>query len=417
MPKHKINKKDAVTFQVVHRSQQDPLIADEDAPQRVLVPIKPQNESKHPKPQSSHKPESSLHSDDEDIEEPREFSIKVALPPVVFASEVEEEVGMLGKAAPVSGPQLHLDPDVVAAMDDDFDYSDPENELEDNFIELAKGDFITEEGEEEDMNSDFSDECDSFDEEDERWKGAFDKEETKSRFTNYSITSSVIRRNENLRLLDEKFEKMFIDYDENEIGALDLEEIEGDVSSNILLDSALKEFTDVQKIENNEQNKTNLAALDDGSDEDLTDLVVVDSKKKWDCESILSSYSNIFNHPKKIVEPKSGKIRINKKTGIPNDVFTKNGLTVRTLDKLNQQNDLLESKSIPDHTSQLSMLSQRSKHETPEDRRVRKQKLKEYRKDRRIEKKLNTQAFKDEYSRQIKIDINNRNNVQGNKIL
>jgi len=32
---------------------------------------------------------------------------------------------------------LNLDPDIVAAMDEDFDFEDPENELEDNFIELA----------------------------------------------------------------------------------------------------------------------------------------------------------------------------------------------------------------------------------------------------------------------------------------
>lgn len=34
---------------------------------------------------------------------------------------------------------MDLDPDIVAAMDDDFNYSDPENELEDNFIKLANG--------------------------------------------------------------------------------------------------------------------------------------------------------------------------------------------------------------------------------------------------------------------------------------
>lgn len=62
---------------------------------------------------------------------------KINLPSSVFASNVEEKVGMLNKAAPVSGPQLDLDPDVVAAMDDDFDFDDPENQLEDNFIELA----------------------------------------------------------------------------------------------------------------------------------------------------------------------------------------------------------------------------------------------------------------------------------------
>ena len=36
--KHFIDKKNAVTFHLVHRSQRDPLQADEDAPQRVLLP-------------------------------------------------------------------------------------------------------------------------------------------------------------------------------------------------------------------------------------------------------------------------------------------------------------------------------------------------------------------------------------------
>lgn len=34
-----IDKKKSVTFNLVHRSQRDPLIADETAPQRVLVPV------------------------------------------------------------------------------------------------------------------------------------------------------------------------------------------------------------------------------------------------------------------------------------------------------------------------------------------------------------------------------------------
>lgn len=36
----------------------------------------------------------------------------------------------------------------------------------------------------------------------------FMQEETKSRFTEYSMTSSVIKRNEQLTLLDERFEKV-----------------------------------------------------------------------------------------------------------------------------------------------------------------------------------------------------------------
>lgn len=163
-----IDKKNSVTFQLVHRSQKDPLIADERAPQHVLVPAGDAQAAKHERK----KPE-----DDKRKEEQRKYGIyfdddydylqhlkdvnclttewervestsaskkddkkdapKINLPSSVFASHVEEKVGLLNKAAPVSGLQLHLDPDLVAALDDDFDYEDPENQLEDNFMDLA----------------------------------------------------------------------------------------------------------------------------------------------------------------------------------------------------------------------------------------------------------------------------------------
>lgn len=34
----------------------------------------------------------------------------------------------------LSGPRLDMDPDIVAALDEDFDYDDPDNMLEDDFI-------------------------------------------------------------------------------------------------------------------------------------------------------------------------------------------------------------------------------------------------------------------------------------------
>jgi protein LTV1 len=58
------------------------------------------------------------------------------LPSNVFASKQEEEVGLLNKAAPM-GLRLDWDPEVLAAMDEDFDFEDPDNQLEDNFMELA----------------------------------------------------------------------------------------------------------------------------------------------------------------------------------------------------------------------------------------------------------------------------------------
>ena len=35
----------------------------------------------------------------------------------------------------------------------------------------------------------------------------FDEEETKTKFTNYSMSSSIIRRNKELSLLDDKFDR------------------------------------------------------------------------------------------------------------------------------------------------------------------------------------------------------------------
>ncbi len=61
-------------------------------------------------------------------------------------------------------------------------------------------DVPSEEAEQSDIDSDFGG---SFGE-----NQSFSEEETKSRFTNYSMTSSVIKRNEGLTLLDNRFEKV-----------------------------------------------------------------------------------------------------------------------------------------------------------------------------------------------------------------
>lgn len=56
--------------------------------------------------------------------------------------------------------------------------------------------------EEEDMVGDLRSE------DDDRFPSDFDDVEKKSRFTEYSMTSSVIRRNDQLTLLDDRFEKV-----------------------------------------------------------------------------------------------------------------------------------------------------------------------------------------------------------------
>ncbi|NWI35450.1 LTV1 protein, partial [Picathartes gymnocephalus] len=252
-----IEKKKAITFHLVHRSQRDPLAADDTAPQRVLLPTQKGHEEQRREEQRKygvffdddydylqHLKEASGPSElvpsvrgqqsrivitseghiEDEIQRISAPSIK--LPSSVFATEFEEDVGLLNKAAPVSGPRLDFDPDIVAALDDDFDFDNPENILEDDFVLQAnqpqkRGPDAEDEDEWEDMedDSDEKDSCSSdkdYDSEgplsDDEVNGRtkeflFMQEETRSRFTEYSMTSSVIRRNEQLTLLDDRFEK------------------------------------------------------------------------------------------------------------------------------------------------------------------------------------------------------------------
>merc|ERR1712154_142260 len=103
----------------------------------------------------------------------------------------------------------------------------------------------------------------------------------------------------------------------------------------------------------------------DVSDEEAEDLEIVkvdDKGKHWDCESILSTYSTLYNHPKLISEPKNNKIQLSSKTGIPKGVLGR-GLTEGALkqldgDEADQEEDLMSLKS------KISELSFRPQHET-----------------------------------------------------
>ncbi|CAB3254564.1 unnamed protein product [Arctia plantaginis] len=404
MPKTKkkfIDRKKAVTFNLVHRSQRDPLAADETAPQRVLVPVSanvPQKKENQPELTIEQRKEEQMkygiYFDDDynylqHLKDTREVTLVVqpkpihkrkekaekgeepslipvteslTLPSSVFASEVEEDVGLLNKAAS-QGLCLDLDPEVVAALDEDFDFEDPDNQLEDNFIELAMAEGDDEEDDEDydgDNMSDgdqsdkaFASDLDSDDDSDSQggkpmrggrmplWE-ARDKDDTKSRFSQYSMSSSVIRRNEGLTLLDNRFEKMFAEYDDTEVGALDLEEIEGFMpETHDMLLQAAEQFEESKRRYQLDKEKeiARMQRLQEISEESDGDVVDVEVKQqvKWDCETILSTYSNLYNHPKIIDEPKKPKkIQIHPKSGIPKDVLgNDNKLTAKSLAKFN----------------------------------------------------------------------------------
>lgn len=469
MPKKKkfIDRKNAVTFHLVHRSQQDPLIADENAPQHVLLPAsfdKKTKDSDDTKRKEEQKMYGIYFDDDynylqhlrhvnyaavswEPVEQPSSQATKLKLPSSVFASNVEEDVGLLNKAAPHSGPQLNLDPDVVAAMDEDFDFKDPDNELEDNFIELANAEVGGVEigADVKSVADDYSDDCNSGNRSEDDEVGSlcgpqytFADEETKSHFTNYSLSSSVMRRNEQLTLLDDCFEQMFTNsYGDTEIGALECEEIEGHIApdSELMIQYAEK-MAEEQRLnrpmlepEGDSRAYLNVQLREECTDEDNEELVPLeipeDSKERWDCESVLSTYSSLYNRPKIIAEPVAQKkIRVSGRTGIPLGVLDgSNGggtkLTAHALARHNISNE--ENHCDCDGTesmvSTLSLLSVRPSDETPEERYQRKRALRQYRRERRMERKANSLAFKEEKKRQEKVIVNNRKNVQGIHIL
>lgn len=489
-----IDKKSAVTFRLVNRSQHDPLYVDETAPQQVLVPVRlpPKYASlvaNHNRPvqegtidTAKRKKEQAkfgiFFDDDYDylqhLREPGRNEVawepvptksstskeankpaaqedaRIQLPSSVFASEFEEKEGIMKKAAEVTrGPRPDWDPDVVAALDEDFDFDNPDNALEDNFMELAMqpgegnggDDFFDEDDEDGLEEHEFdSDEMEDGDyDEDEERDGLgpldeFGREETKSRFTEYSMSSSVIRRNEQLTLLDDRFEKFFEQYDDPEVGPLDCEEIEGhvDTSDDVLLQCAAefkRDYDSPADIEFGKRwikERLTLLQEEPADGEDTVEMEVEEGEqKKWDCESILSTYSNIYNHPKLIQEPKRArKIQINPKTGLPENVLGAEGgkLTMKSIARLDNQQQASDKPSGPKSLcdgsviSTLSVLSIRPKDETQEEKRERKKLLKEYRAERRIERKANTLAFKHEKLMQEKCKINSQMNA-GQKIV
>jgi protein LTV1 len=227
--------------------------------------------------------------------------------------------------------------------------------------------------------------------------------ETKSRFTDYSMTSSIIRRNDKLQHLDKHFESIYSQYDEDQIGALDVEDIDGyrDLN-NLVLQKALEEMdiltTKVQyKTEKYANNMRRIDENDDvdsdDDDEDEYEYIYVKDEHdddRLDCESILDTYSTTNNLPH-VIRDDDGlvhrpRIRISKKTGVP------------IVDS--QQKSL--KKTLKDMQKNEVVLIVRKANETKEEKKQRKQAVKEQRRERRSEKKLNKLAFKEEKKIQMK---------------
>ena len=235
---------------------------------------------------------------------------------------------------------------------------------------------------------------------------------SKSEFTNYSLTSSVLRRNEKLNDLDEHFENFFLNdiIEEEDDDDSDLEEDEenneNELFNDLINEHQVEKTKSAFQAEDVPKDKILKMAEQQLKDEEANfeeleevELRLATGKNeydsRWDCQSVLSNYSNIYNRPKLILEQQrsSNKININKHTGMPEE---SNKLTEKVLKQFNRQKDDDDKQTIRTTTSLISQLSIRNKDESKKEKQLRKKNLKEYRKDRRLEKKANKLAFQHE---------------------
>merc|ERR1712059_6556 len=187
------------------------------------------------------------------------------------------------------------------------------------------------------------------------------------------------------------------------MGALEGEDIEGTITEE---GDRMKQLLS----ETDKERKTRRMQLDREKEVIKSMLDTVDDSEedeKGDAESILSTYSTLYNHPKIISERrKVSPIVLSSKSGVPKDVLGR-GLTAAALKQLDLENLGLGCEDdLQSVRSRMSTVSIRPKHETVEEKKARKSELKNLRKERREEKKANTQAFKSEKIRQEKVNLN-----------
>ncbi|KAI5475775.1 low temperature viability protein [Pseudohyphozyma bogoriensis] len=128
-------------------------------------------------------------------------------------------------------------------------------------------------------------------------------------------------------------------------------------------------------------------------------------KDRWDCETVLSTYSNVSNHPRMLrmrdlKEKKPAKIEIDEKTGFPLVDGEHMGPKKR-----NRRHDAIEEEDEDEEMEEVEIRETvtRPRGESAEQKKARKAAVKQERAERRNEKKATKEAFGAEVKRQKKI--------------
>ncbi|KAJ7492180.1 Low temperature viability protein-domain-containing protein [Mycena latifolia] len=500
-PKSIFRQPGAQHFQLVHRSQRDPLIHDPDASQHVLKPVSRKGKSREELEDII--PESELSSNIGEASlygvyyNDSEYNYMQHLRPVGVQEDGVESVLGKGKGvvlkdlpdgvlastselprtyesqqaipASIAGFQPDMDPhlrQVLEALEDD---AFVEDDLEDDFFGQLVGD--GERGSDDEVEFEFSEEGAAQDDEEEDiddaagWEARFSqfkkvqagtggksddgyddseggdtvgrlpemsviggkgkkRRKGTSDASGYSMSSSSMFRNEALQTLDERFDQMILkEYNSDEDSEPSDEELEDEdgapelITSREDFESMMDEFLDDYEILGRKMKpklegdsgaeKLNTLRMAMGQDErvrverageqDETDDILMpfdidDRKDRWDCETILTTYSNLENHPrlirardadarKKLVP----KIHLDPRTGLPS-VITADAKMPKPVGRVSFASDSDDSDSDDDDDDD-------TRNESKEAKKARKAAVKEERQTRRADKKATKELF------------------------
>jgi len=373
-----------------------------------------------------------LRNDGAEAEEQAE---PVMLPSGLFASEVmlAAPVGAARNRLENEGLDLSLDPEVIAALDA------TSADLEDGKLEELLDDFVitAQEDGDQDLDGDMFAPTDCFggavreyasDEYCSDVSGEeYSDDDMDDRRTNFTMTTSRRERGEQGRMLDEHFEKFIeAEYDDEEIGSCDDEEetMVGDEGSlaNTVLAAALDEFIEESgELElaavgmdkkNKQLSKPELKQLEEANNMETVVTALEEEEEpeeQWDCETIVSTYSNLYNHPKELDQPR---IRLSDKTGFamdflpdayarPNDAYA--ARKTKKIGDCIEEGD--EDEDEEDEEGPIENKGVARRGESKDEKKARKKALKEEQRLRRVEKKDLKNEFKKESNLQKKEKI------------
>jgi len=359
------------------------------------------------------------------------------LPEEALPSKYEEEVGLMNRedsdiltANPYVREVLYSldDPNTIDEnMEDDFVLqlnAEPGSDEEEFDMEAAMYGYDDEDDEDDDdewaavrkfkkaQKSEKQEDYDFEDDEDERRTG----------LTGFSMSSSAMFRNKHLTLLDDRFERVINQYDDDNIGELDPEapNVRGNIDDTDLpehYDKLFDEFLDSKDVlgkkviekfaggvpseqiaELREELKTkefDILKYEEEQSNKKEKVQMIErelsknekrERNNWDCETIITTYTNIYNHPKMIKDDSVKKIHVTRK-GLP--IVEKE---ISEEEEEEEEYEVRENKGVA-----------RNKKETKEEKKARKAMVKNAKKERREAKKATKKAFKKEHIKQEKI--------------